>query len=76
MEKILEMLKEIKPEQDFETSENFIDDGMLDSFDIITLISMLEEEYNIEVDGLDILPENFETVDAIIGLIKKSGGNI
>ena len=76
MEKILEMLKEIKPEQDFETSTNFIDDGMLDSFDIITLISMLEEEYNIEVDGLDILPENFETVDAIIGLIKKSGGNI
>ena len=41
MEKIYEMLEEIKPEQDFRSSEDFIEDGMLDSFDIITLISML-----------------------------------
>lgn len=76
MEKILDMLKEIKPEQDFETSADFIEDGMLDSFDIISLISLLEEEYSIVIDGLDIVPENFASVDAIAGLVKKSGGNL
>lgn len=76
MEKIYEMLEEIKPEQDFRSSEDFIEDGMLDSFDIITLISMLEEEYDIIVDGLDVVPENFNNVDAIVGLVKKSGGQI
>ena len=76
MEKIYEMLEEIKPEQDFRSSEDFIEDGMLDSFDIITLISMLEEEYDIIIDGLDVVPENFNNVDAIVGLVKKSGGQI
>ena len=76
MEKIYEMLEEINPEQDFISSEDFIEDGMLDSFDIITLISMLEEEYDIIIDGLDVVPENFNNVDAIVGLVKKSGGQI
>lgn len=76
MEKIFEMLEEIKPEHDFRTSEDFIEDGMLDSFDIITLISMLEEEFDIVVDGLDVVPENFNSVEAIVGLVEKSGGKI
>ena len=47
----------------------------MDSFDIISLISMLEERYGIKVDGLDIVPENFASADAIIALVNKSGGN-
>lgn len=74
MQKIIDMLEELKPEQDFSSSNDFIEDGMLDSFDIISLISMLEEEYNIIIDGLDVVPENFSTVESIIELIKKSGG--
>lgn len=75
MEKIFSMLEELKPEQDFTASTDFIEDGMLDSFDIISLISMLEEEYDIIVDGMDVVPENFVSVDSILELIKKSGGN-
>lgn len=76
MNKIYEMLEEIKPEHNFKESENFVEDGMVDSFDIISLVSMLEEEYGIVVDGLDVLPENFATVDAIAELVKKSGGQV
>ena len=71
-EEILRMLIELKPEDDFEASESFIDDELLDSFDIITLISMLEEKYNIVIDGLDIVPENFQSIDDIINLVNKS----
>lgn len=71
---ILNMLEEIKPEFDFNESEDFVMDGLLDSFDIITLISMLEEKYGISIDGLDIVPENFSSVDSIVNLVIKSGG--
>ncbi|MBR4946960.1 MAG: acyl carrier protein [Clostridiales bacterium] len=71
---ILNMLEEIKPEFDFNDSEDFVMDGLLDSFDIITLISMLEEKYGISIDGLDIVPENFSSVDSIVNLVIKSGG--
>ena len=76
MDEIYEILEELRPEFDFRKSENFVDDGFLDSFDIVSIISMVEEKYVINIDGLDILPENFETAAAIAALIKKSGGNI
>ena len=76
MNDILAMLAELKPEFNFEESSDFVMDGLLDSFDIISLTSMLEEKYDITIDGLDIVPENFCSVEAIAGLVKKSGGNI
>ena len=76
MDKILNILSEIRPEFDFKSSENFILDGMLDSFDIITLVSLLDEIFNISIDGLDIIPENFENLDTIKKLIIKNGINI
>lgn len=76
MEKIFNMLAEIRPEHDFKQSEDFIEDGLLDSFDLISLNSMLEEEYQITIDALDIVPENFCSVEAIAELVRKSGGTI
>lgn len=73
--KIFEILKAIRPEFDFENSSDFIEDGFLDSFDIVTIVSELEKTFNIMIDGLDVIPENFNTVDAILKLIKKCGGN-
>ena len=73
-EAILGMLAELRPEFDFGDSEDFVMDGLLDSFDIISLSNMLEEKYSITIDGLDIVPENFASVDAIAALVKKSGG--
>ena len=74
MEKdIMNMLKEIKPEADFSSSNDFAEDGLLDSIDIVSLISMIEEKYNIVIDGLDLLPENFASVETIKKLMIKSG---
>ena len=73
-EQILEMLVELRPEFDFTDSDDFVVDGLLDSFDIISLTSMIEEKYGVKIDGLDIVPENFSSVDSIEALIKKSEG--
>ena len=76
MQEILEILEEIRPEHNFIESSDFIEDGLLDSFDIISIIDILQENYNIIIDGLDIIPENFCNIEAIKELIRKSGGNI
>lgn len=76
MDKIKEMIKALRPEFDFDESENFIEDGLLDSFDIVALISNLEEEFGITVDGLEIVPENFISFEAIEELVKKSEGTV
>lgn len=70
--KILEILSGLRPEFDFTSSSDFIGDGMLDSFDIVSLVTELEESFNITIDGEDIIPDNFSSVDAIITLIEKS----
>lgn len=76
MNKIEIILKEIRPEIDFTSSKDFIADGYLDSFDIVSLVSALEENYGILIDALDILPENFCSVDAIAEVVKKNGGKV
>lgn len=72
-ETIKKILSDIRPEFNFDESEDFIEDGFLDSFDIVSLITMLEENFKITVDGLDIVPENFTNYEAITKLIEKSG---
>lgn len=71
-EKIFSILKEIHSEFDFEGSDNFVEDGYLDSFDIVTLVSELEQTFDVIVDGLDVRPENFETVQDICNMVNKS----
>ena len=72
-DKVIEILKEIRPEFDFNIeSTDFINKGMLDSFDIISIVSDLEEEYDVAIDGAQILPENFDSIEAIVNLINKS----
>lgn len=73
MKTVVEVLKGIRPEFDFTTSEDFIADGMLDSFDVITLISELDHCYGISISGTDILPENVRNLAAITSLLKKYG---
>jgi acyl carrier protein len=70
---ILEILKGIRPEFDFTTSQDFVEDGMLDSFDVVTLVSDLDREFGISIEGVDILPENVANVAAISKLLAKYG---
>ncbi len=73
-QKIIKILTELRPEFDFTQSGiNLIEEGMLDSFDIVNLVSELDSTFGISIDGVDILPENFATVDAIKSLVVKNG---
>ena len=74
-EKIISILSESRPV--FASSEpvNFIEEGMLDSFDIVTLVDTLDTEYDIVIDGIDIIPENFDSLDSIVRLLQKNGVN-
>ena len=71
MPTIAELLREIRPEFDFTASQDFVGDGMLDSFDIVTLVSDLDKAYGISISGLDIVPENFQNIAAIQELLQK-----
>ncbi|MDQ6529590.1 phosphopantetheine-binding protein [Flavobacterium sp. LHD-85] len=70
--KIISILNDIRPEFDFnEPVDNFIEAGMLDSFDLVTLVTSLDETFDISIDGVDILPENFSNIDSISSLLSK-----
>ena len=56
---VLEVLKNLKEDVDFESSTDFIEDGLLDSFDLVNLVTELEDAFDIEFRGVDIIPENF-----------------
>ncbi len=73
MSRLLEILTEIRPEFDFTTSSDFLADGMLDSFDVVMLVSALDKEFGISIAGTDILPENFRTLEAISALLGRYG---
>lgn len=70
-EKIVEIIKNMKQDQEFEVDTDLVEEGILDSFDIANLIIELEQEFEIEISGLDIIPENFSTVESMIRLIEK-----
>ena len=70
-DKIIDILNEIRSEFDFSTSSNFIEDGMLDSFDIVTLVTMIDEEFKISIEGTQVIPDNFVSVESISSLLSK-----
>lgn len=72
-ETIIAILTEIRPEVNGASSENLIEDGLLDSLDIVTLVSALDDKYSISIDGMDVVPENFKNVRAISSLLHKYG---
>jgi acyl carrier protein len=73
MKRVTEILKGIRPEFDFTTSQDFIRDGMLDSFDMVMLVSSLDRAYSISIEGVEIIPENFKNLQTIEALLRKHG---
>jgi len=71
---IVAFLGELHPETDFSKSQDYVSDGLLDSFDLVSLVAMIEDKFALFIDALDIVPENFASVDAIAGLVRRSGG--
>lgn len=72
-QKIIKILSKLRPEFDFNEPLNFIEEGMLDSFDVINLVTALDSEFGISIDGTDVLPDNFSSVENIEALLRKNG---
>lgn len=73
MSKVNDILAHIRPEVDFSQSGDFFGEGVLDSFDLVTLVSEIDRAYGISIDGLDIVPENFGSVEKIEALVARHG---
>lgn len=71
MEKILEILKSIRSDVDFEKEDKLIDNGILDSFDIVSVVGELCDEFDITVTTDDLDPENFNSAKAIYELVER-----
>jgi len=74
MEKLLTILKSIKPEIDFTSADKLVDDGVLDSLEIVNIITEIEDNYNIEVDPNQIDPDNFQSAKTIWNMIQSLAG--
>lgn len=73
-EQILNLLKDALPQIDFTASQRLVDDGILDSLSIITLVSELSMEFDIEFDLDQLEPKNLNSIDAIVGTVRQLQG--
>ena len=70
-DKILEILKTINPEGDFENSNNYISDGLIDSLGIISIVGAIEKEYGIKIEGKDVIPANFASSNSLSSMVER-----
>lgn len=68
---LMDILTELRPDVDFVNETNLISGGILESFDIVSLVSELTDEFDITIRPKDLVPENFNSVDAMLALITK-----
>ena len=75
MDELLELLEDINPTVDFRTCTGLIDDGYLDSFDILSIVSELNDAFGIEISPVDIIPENFNSAQALWNMVERLKDN-
>ena len=71
MDELMEILEGLRPDVDFESETALITDGILDSFDVVALVSEFIETFGAELDVDDIVPENFNSVNAMVKLLEE-----
>ena len=71
MEKLLELLKGIRPDVDFTNETALIDDGILDSFDVVSIISEIDDVFGVQIRITELDPENFNSAEAIWALVQE-----
>ena len=75
MDELLEILEDIKPNIDFKTCTGLIDEGYLDSFDILSIVSELNDAFEIEISPVDIVPDNFNSAQALWNMVERLKDN-
>lgn len=71
MDKLIEILEDIKPDVDYENCENLIDGHYLDSLSIISLVAEIEDEFDVTVPAVEIVPKNFNSIKAMWSMIER-----
>ncbi len=71
MNELLEILEDIQPDADYETCNTLIDDGILDSFAILSIVSELEDTFDIQITPAEIIPENFNSARALWRMVQR-----
>ena len=71
MEKLIEILEDIKPDADYENCTTLIDDGILESFAILSIGGELEDEFDISITPAEIIPENFNSAAALWAMVQR-----
>ena len=71
MEQLIEILSDLHPDVDFESEKGLVDDGILDTLDIVTLITEINDAFDISIPAEEIIPENFNSAEALFALICK-----
>lgn len=71
MEKLIELLKGVRDDVDFSQCTTLVDEGILDSFDIIEIVNVIDEEYDIKIPATEIVPENFNSAEAIFNMMQR-----
>lgn len=71
MEELLEILEDLHPEVDFETEDALIDDKILDSFDVVTIVAEINEEFDVAIPAEELIPENFNSAAALWALVER-----
>jgi len=75
MEELLEILNEVNADVDFLNCESLIDDGILDSFDIVSIVGELNDAFDVEISPVDIIPKNFNSAKAMWAMIVRLQDN-
>lgn len=70
-DRLLEILVDVCPDVDFENETALIDDGLIESLDIVAIVTGIMDEFDVEINVDDLMPENFNSLDAIIALIEQ-----
>ena len=71
MERLINILKELHEDVDFEVEEGLVDDGILDSLDIVTLVTEIDSEFDVRIPAEEIVPENFNSAKVLWELIQR-----
>ena len=71
MEKLLNILTDLHPDVDFDTVDTLIDDGILDSFDIVTIVAEIDAEFDVQIPAEELVPENFNSAAALYALVQR-----
>lgn len=71
MDELLNILKEIKPDVDFESETGLIDNAILDSFDIVQIVTQLKDTFEIDISPADIIPENFNSAQSLWAMVER-----